>query len=352
MEEIAETPAVSVPERVLLVKLSSLGDIIHSLPVLTALRQRWPDARLDWLVDDTYRELLEGHPDINEVITFPRQRLRTLKQVLGRPCELHRFLRDIRRQKYDIVIDLQGLFRSAFVAAVAGGRLRVGFARGREMSPLFYHKRVAVPHKGLHAVDCYLLLAEAAGAGPTSPVRFELPVHPEADRRAARLLVDGDAPNIVISPATRWETKCWPIAYHAELADRLVRELQARVYFLGSTVDRPRIETIQTRMSSESTNLVGTSLPDLVALIRRAEVVVAGDSGPMHIASAVGTPVAALFGPTSPAYSGPYGGRSRVLRAGVPCAPCFLKQCAAHDCMKALSVEQVFEAVRELPDER
>jgi len=209
-----------------MIKLSSLGDIVHALPVLHALKRRWPEARVDWLVDESYARLLAGHPELDEVIALPRRRS-------SAPGRLAGLVRELRAREYDTVVDLQGLFRSGLLAALAGGRLRAGFANGREFSPLFYNLRVQVPAVDMHAVDRYLLVAQALGAAGDREPEFTLP-EPEAARSyAAGVLRKNGALNVLVSPMTRWPTKCWPADRYAALADGLIGELQARVELDG-----------------------------------------------------------------------------------------------------------------------
>ena len=328
-----------------MIKLSSLGDIVHALPVLHALKFRWPQARVDWLVDETYAGLLEGHPELDEVVPLPRRRS-------SAPMRLAGVVRDLRARDYDTVVDLQGLFRSGLLAALAGGKLRVGFANGREFSPLFYNLRVEVPTMDMHAVDRYLLVAQALGASADGAPEFTLPEPEDARRVAEGALSEGGALNILVSPMTRWRTKCWPAERYAALADGLIGELQAKVCFLGSRADRRVIEGILVQMGKRAADLSGTTLPELVALIREADILVTPDSGPMHIAAVVGTPVVALFGPTNPVRTGPYTRKAKVLRAPLACSPCYRRRCRTIQCMKAITVDEVLGAVRELLDER
>lgn len=333
------------PRRILMIKLSSLGDIIHSLPVLHSLKEHWPQASVDWLVDESYRELLKEHPELDQVIPLPRGRF-------SRPGEVLHLLQALRHRRYDLVIDLQGLLRSGILSAAAGGRVRIGFASAREGSSLLYNIHVSVPSADMHAVDRYLLVAHALGASTNGAPSFVLPERRGARKYAAEVMPGGRMPDIAISPATRWKTKCWPSPRYAALADRLVKELKARAFFLGGDTDRKVITEIRNLMGGNAINLSGTTLTELVALIRRADLLVSPDSGPMHIAAAVGTPVVALFGPTNPARTGPYTRKAKVLQAHLDCLPCYRKRCESRDCMQAITVEEVFTAVRGVLDER
>lgn len=335
-------------ERLLIIKPSSLGDVLHALPAFHALRELYPRARIDWLVNREWAEILDGQPGLNATVPFDRRRL-------GRPSrfpEVVGFVRRLRATAYDLVVDFQGLFRSGALAVLTGAPLRLGFADGREGSPLFYTQRVPVPPGTMHAVEKNLLLPRALGwRGEAGPVRFQ----PDAqDRAAARgLVADGPGLRIVLHPVTTRVTKQWPIHQFATLALMLSTRLRAVVYVTGSEADREAL-AVWPEASGGTIMLAGrTSLRQLAALFEAVDCVVTNDSGPMHLAAAMGTPVVAVFGSTEPDRTGPYGNGHRIIRWPLWCSPCsdFARRCwnlwTPLACLRAIGADEVFTAVAE-----
>jgi lipopolysaccharide heptosyltransferase I len=317
----SSTPTPHSAPRILIIKPSSLGDIVHALPTVNGLRQKFPDAHIAWLVNDSLGSLLNRCPIINEVIPFPRHVYSQLPALVRR----------LRAAHYDLVLDLQGLLRSGLITAATGAARRVGLSDAREGSRLFYNEIVSVPR--LHAVDRYLLAARYLGC-PTTPVEFPLGLEGAAP---------AEPKPIAINPSARWPTKLWGDDKFAELIHSLPRD---RIVLTGSAAERERID----RLAPGCRNLAGkTDLLALAELYRRCAVVITNDSGPMHIAAAVGTPVIAIFGPTDPLLTGPYGRQHIVLRAGIPCSPCLNDRCTHQppmECMSSVTVAQVLAAAK------
>ncbi len=329
------------PTCILLIKPSSFGDIIHGLPVLAACKGHWPDAQIDWAVKREWAGLLTGHPLLRRAVFFP-----------GTAWEGLRAWPALRREGYDLVIDLQGLFRSGLYAALTGCPVRVGFDDGREGSSWFYSRRVKVSNGAVHAVDRCLDLVRRIGVttGPT-------PAFPVPDGKKQQEWVDGlwrrnqirDGEAVcIIHPSARWETKRWPAERFAQLADGLIAQERLRIMIVGSAAEASQIEEMSRQMSQPAINLAGqTDLLQLAALLRRSDLLVSNDSGPMHLAAAVGTPVVAIFGPTDPSRVGPYGDGHVVLRKEIDCSRCSRRACIRDAlCMRAIDVSEVFEAVR------
>ena len=338
--------------RILLIKPSSLGDIVHALPVLAALRHAYPDAHIAWLVGSSFAGLLAEHPLINEVIPFDRRRY---GRMLTSPSILREFLAfvgDLRRRRFDLVVDLQGLVRSGFMAWATGAKRRIGFADAREMAWAFYSQRVAVPGNAVHAVDKNCALASEMGLQISRP-EFPLPITPRArtamqDRLSAAGLTHGRF--IAVLPGARWESKRWTAEKFAELLCRLAATDPRPCVLLGAPDERPFAEQIRAA-GARAIDLVGsTSLAELAAALDLAEVVVSHDSGPMHVAAALGRPIVALFGPTDSRKTGPYQTSAHVLTHSVPCAPCMQRVCPLghQNCLRGLEIEAVLRAVREL----
>ena len=306
--------------RILIIKPSSLGDIIHALPTVNLIRRRFPQAHLAWLVNTAFASLLKHCPVIDEIIPFPRHELRRLPALVRR----------LRRDRYDLVVDLQGLLRSGLLAALTGAPRRVGLSDSREGARLFHNEIVPVPR--LHAVDRYLRAVQHLG-GEAGPVEFPLGLAPTLQSEGW----------IAINASARWPTKLWGDDKFAELIRQLPRD---RIILTGSAAEAGRIG----RLAQGCRNLAGkTDLFELAEWFRRCAVVVTNDSGPMHLAAAVGTPVVAIFGPTDPALTGPYGTGHTVLRVNLSCAPCFQDRCTqpnAMACMNGVSVAEVLQAVQ------
>lgn len=347
--------APAAPRRILLIKPSSLGDIIHALPVLAALRDAYPQAHIAWLVSTGFAPLLEGHPLLNEVIPFDRRRFGRMLQNPRAMVEFLAFLRGLRRRRFDLVLDLQGLVRSGFLAWASGARRRIGPADARELAWMFYTRRVDAAAPGLHAVERNLAVAEALQLRVRSP-RFPLGLRPEeraaADAKLAAASGGRDPRSFIAAlPGARWASKLWPTEHWAALLDLLAADGEPPVVLLGGPDDRTRADAIRSGTRTAPIDLVGrTSLRELLALLARADRVVCQDSGPMHMAAALGRPLAAIFGPTDPVRTGPYAQEVRVVRRPLDCAPCQRRTCPLghHRCMTELTPEQVRDALRAL----
>ncbi len=338
-------------ERILIIKPSSAGDILHALPVLRAVRGRFPSAHIAWLVAASFADLLSAEPELNEVIPFERHRFARLGRSAAVTRDFLAFVGAMRSRRYDLAIDLQGLFRSAFLARASGAPTRVGFAEAREFAPLFYTHRVRGGDAEMHAADRNRLVAVALGCDDSSTdVCLTLR---EADRAAAAALLEGAGARAadgcaVLAPATRWETKCWPAERYGRLA-RLIRERAGLSSVLvGGRADEAAGRAAEAASDGAAVNLCGrTTLRTLAAVVAGARVVVSGDSTPMHLAAAFGRPLVALFGPTNPRRTGPYGRDADVLRVDLDCSPCYLRRRAQcpyeHACMERLTVESVAE---------
>jgi len=343
-------------KRILIIKPSSFGDVIHALPVLKGLRRRYPRSRISWLVSTACADLLVGHPDLDEVIPFDRKRYGRIGRSWAVTWDFVRFVSRLRARRFDLVVDLQGLFRSGFLAWATGARARLGFARTREFAWIFYSQRIDVPLPDMHAVDRYYLLAEPLGFADV-PITFELPVDPEARRQVDRMLaangVGPDGCYVLIAPGTRWETKRWPTEHFAELIRRLRSGNGVAVVLAGSPDEADLATQVASAAGVPVANLAGrTTLQQMVALVDRAAAVVMNDTGPMHLAVALHKPLVALYGPTSPRRTGPYRRAGDVVRVELDCSPCYLKRLAdcphGHRCMRNLSPALVADRVRRL----
>jgi heptosyltransferase I len=341
-----------MPTRILLIKLSALGDVIQTLPALEALRAAYPAAEITWLVEEAAAPILASHPALETVLVSRRRAwLAAWRQPEKWPIvrqEFRHLAQALRRQPYDIVLDLQGLLKSAFWTFLSRSPRKIGFDCTRELSYLALTERLPPYDPDEHAIRRYLRVARHLGASG-EPVRFRLAVPAGTGQELESLWLEKPGPLIVMHPGTRWPTKHWPPESFAWLADALIRERRARVVFTGSSTDRTLISRIRAGMASSAEDLSGrTDLKALARLFYQADAAVTTDTGPMHLAAAVGTPVAALFGPTAPWRTGPFGSQHRVLRTNVPCSPCFQRRCPEPKCLSDLSVPEVLSAVNDM----
>ena len=335
--------------RILIIKPSSFGDVIHALPVLNGLRHRFPRARISWLVNHNCAELLDGQPALDEIIRFDRKRYGRIGRGLTVTADFVKFLGTLRARRFDLVLDLQGLFRSGFMALATGAETRVGFGNAREFAWAFYTHRVAVRDPDMHAVDRNWLFARALGFKHV-PIEFHLPVQRAAKAAVGRMLAEGGlAPGtayVLMAPGTRWETKIWPATHFADVARRLRDDHGLAVVLTGMGSEAPIAHRVAALTSKGVIDVAGrTSLAELIALVDGAAAVLMHDSGPMHLASALGKPMVAIYGPTSPLRTGPYRREDAVTRLDLPCSPCYLKHVAdcpyGHRCMHDLQPAEV-----------
>jgi heptosyltransferase-1 len=318
------------PRRILIVKLSSLGDMFHALPAVHCLKVGL-EAEVDWVTQPEYVDLLRCCPDVSHVIPFPR------RQLLSKAGA---FVRALRARDYDMVIDLQGLLKSAIVATLAKSWRVIGPSFYRERSNLFYHSVAGARNKDRHAVDENLDVVRYLGL-PVLPVQF--PVHfpaPPSDPNGVR---------VAIVPVSRGANKNWPVPNFIEVARRLQEEVGASIYLFGSAGDAEACERIRLaleagRPGSPVLNLAGrTTLVEMGARLSGMNLVIANDSGPIHMAAALEVPVLAVFGPTNPKRTGPYGRQHRVVTADVSCRPCYRRHCTQEvpECLAKVMPERV-----------
>jgi len=363
-------------ERILLIKPSAVGDVVHTIPVLAKLRARYPAARIDWLLTPPIAEWIQHHPALSGVVAFARGDYGRLWHSWSAAADLGHLLRTLRRNRYDLVIDLHGQFRSAVLSLVTGAATRIGFDRpratarqtSRQLPPAAYRHgwtgaregawvaythRIPIHNLDVHAVDRYLWIAPLLDL-PAGPPDFRMAVPAAADERITDLLRRHGLlarPLAVLAPGTIWETKHWHVEGFAQVAHHLDATGRA-VVLAGSAKERARCRSIAAACPGAWDLSGQTTLSDLAALIQRAEVCLTNDSGSMHMAVALGRPVVSVFGPTDPLWIGPYGRPRAVVHAGVPCAPCYLRalrRCPYdHRCMKEVTAPMVIERLEQV----
>lgn len=325
--------------RILVVKLSSLGDVLHALPTVAELKSQL-GAEVHWAVQPAFAPLVRRFACVDAVIEVPR------------PSDLRGFLRalrDIHARQYDLVADLQGLMKSAIVAHAARAPRRIGPSFAREGSRLLYHELAGPRNKDRHAIEeCLDLIRHLGLVMPAEP-RFPLDV-PAIDLNALAPLA-GDGPRIAVAPASRWESKNWPEEHFAAFVRHAVSRHNARVYLIGGGSDAPLADRIVAAADVPAANLCGRlPLAESLGALARCETLLTNDSGPMHMAAVLGVRCVALFGPTRPNRTGPYGAKHVVLRAE-GCPPCHRRICpkGTKTCLRSITPAMAEIAVFESP---
>jgi lipopolysaccharide heptosyltransferase I len=363
-------------ERILLIKPSALGDVIHTLPVLVKLRNRYPKARIDWLLTPAIADLIGHHPALSHVVPFPRHDFRHFGRRWSATKGLFDLLQTVRQTRYQLVVDLHGQFRSGVLALVSGAPVRIGFDRPRRQARensrrlvaeafvhgwtgtregawVAYTHRIPVPTLDVHAVDRYLWLKPLLALDDASP-DFLVPAPAPARTRIETLLGTfglAARPFAVLVPGTIWETKHWHPEGFAQVG-RYLLERGIAVVLAGSAPERLRCAAVA-QACPRAWNFCGlTTVSELAALLKCATLCVTNDSGSMHLAVALKRPVVSVFGPTDPIWIGPYQRPNAVVRANVPCAPCYLRKLHAcphgHACMREVTGPMVIEQLKRL----
>jgi heptosyltransferase-1/heptosyltransferase-2 len=340
--------------KILIIKPSSLGDVATTLPLLCDLRSAHPHAQIDWLLHPAFNALVEKHDALHALLPFDRKKLGAWFYKPSSFKALRRLLRTLRKTKYDAVIDAQGLLRSAIFTRLTSAPIRIGFGDAREAAPLAYTHKVWLPEGGkkMLAVDRMRALGKPLGTTPQAPADFRLPLQPAAVEKAAALLPADDF--VTIIPGARWNTKRWPLDRYTQIVQNLLAQGDT-VLLLGSPDEQPLCDQIQASIENRKSklenlkNLAGkTDLATMSALLARTRLLIANDSGPLHVAAALATPAVALYGPTNPAFVGPHGQLQNVLRHDVPCFPCRHRDCSHHSCMNGLTTDAVWQKTTEL----
>jgi heptosyltransferase-1 len=323
--------------KALVVRLSSIGDVVHTLPVLAALQRHAWEA--GWLVEPPSRPLLEDNPALAGVVAAPSRRTFAWGRALGA-------VRALRRGRYDAALDFQGLWKSAAWARLSGARRAVGWGRASRREPssaVLLHETVDRDDTG-HVIDKNLELLRALGIEAVGTREFPLPYKADAVARVDRGLAGIADPVAILNPGGGWASKLWPAERFGELARRLHALGLAPLVTWGPG-EQALADRVVAASGGRARRAFETTLVDYVELARRARVVVAADTGPLHLACAVGTPVVALFGPTDPARNGPFSREDEVVREVPPCAPCYSRTCPRHQgIMGTIEVEAVLEA--------
>ncbi len=334
-EEMPESAADSSPARackVLIVKLSSLGDLFHALPAVAALKERL-SAEIHWCTQEEYADLVGCFEDVDHVVPFPR------RDFFRRRKE---FRTELRKVHYDYVIDMQGLMKSCLVTLMADGDRKIGPSFSREGTGLLYPEKAVGKQKGRHAVQRAMDVLRYLKLAPLD-VEFRV--------RFPEVELKGGRPRVALVPASRWPTKTWSARAFADTARRMLRSGPMSFFIVGGPSDADLCSGIADDIGSCAQSLAGKySIPESGGVLGQMDLVITNDSGPMHIAAAVGTRVLAIFGPTDAAKTGPYGEGHKVLTADVGCRPCLSRRCSKDGipCLSGVTAERVAGAALEM----
>lgn len=325
----------------LIVRLGSLGDVVHAIPFAAALRGQFPRARIDWMVDPRYLDVLELVEGLDCRIGLDT---RAMLESAGRPGWV-RTVRELRRVEYDVVFDLQGLLKSALLARLAGAARVVGFRRAELREPaarLFYTSAVN-PRPAAHVIDKNLALLRAVGGGDRR-IRFPLTIPPSAVVDAvARRYAEGF---VLINPGAAWPNKRWPPERFGAVAAAIASAHGLRALVLWGPGEQPLAHAVAGASAGAAEVSPPTTVRELAGLARAARLVISGDTGPLHVAGAVGAPLVALFGPTRPERNGPWSPHDLALSRVDRCACLYERRCRRdRPCIDDITVEEVLAAV-------
>ena len=329
-------------KNILIVKLSAIGDVIHAMPVAHAIKETYPEAHITWVVEPPAYDLLAMNPDIDEIILFKKKEFKSIGGFLENYGPLKK---EIQKRNYDVVLDLQGLFKSAAIAYLAKAPRKLGMCNMRELSDKISQPVIGANAKG-HVIERYLDVARAIGCKAEN-VEFSLNVpEMEADLTRMRFSQAGanmGNPYVVLAVGANWPNKRWPEENFAKLTDWLYTKRLIPVLVGGGAVDEQRAAAISEQSEIPPVNLVGqTNLRQLVYTIQQAQLVIGGDTGPVHLASGLKVPTIMLMGPTDAARNGPYGQLANAIEVDRSCKHCWKRVCPDNkDCLSAIELDQV-----------
>jgi len=345
--------------KILILRLSAVGDVIRTLPAVKALKEYYPSSSITWVVEEPSRALLESQPEIDEIILFPRKRwadgIKSVQRIWTTITEMRAFVLGLRRRGFDVVLDFHGILKSGLISFLSGSPKRIGFDRrsAKEGNSIFSNVRVKLSEERMSRFQKNFALLKGMGL-EVKNLHPELHI-PTRDREYVRLFFNKIStslkrPFIAIHPGTSQKTlyKRWMPIQYARLADRLIRELKATVIFTWGSEELSWVEGIQKEM--EEPSILGPrteSLTQLGEVYGHCDLYIGGDTGPMHIASLMGIPVVVIYGPTDPIVNEPFGEHKKV-RKQVGCNPCRNRSCKELTCLKMITVDDVFKATEEI----
>lgn len=332
-------------ERILIVKLGALGDVVQSLPVLSTLRTCFPKSYIGWVVEEAAVPILQGHPDLDDLILLERKRLKGFKAI----SYVRQWIRLLREKRFDAAFDLHNLLKSGIITYVSGASIRVGFRKIREGNFIFMNRWIKPGLIHQHAVEKYLSLLSPLGIDETQWVhRFPLFWHSKDEVVIERFLeMSGLSQKdalVAINPCANWLSKRWKYDRYAAVADGLAKENGVGIVILWGPGEFPLAEAVLNAMSEKATIAPQTSIKEFMALIKRCRLLISGDSGPLHIAAALGVPTVSLYGPSDPRRNGPYGEGHIVIQSSVSPAKHWQIKERGNRWMETIAMERVLEA--------
>ena len=342
-------------KKILILKFSALGDVVHALPVAATLRESLPDSHISWMLEERFQNIVQDNPDIDEIIPLRTKvwrknwNAKSLREILDT-------IKTLRQHKFDLVFDFHGLLKSGIIARLSGAKTRVGFHRNNckeKISTLFTNSRAPFMAEGLHVVDMYLTLLQTALSKVKETKRFPLQVPDEGDKKIASFFDQHEEltarPIIAINPGAGFESKQWELDRFAELADRISKELGFSIMLTWGPGEESKVKQISSYMKQQSWIAPPTSILESIALYKRMALLVSCDSGPLHLGAAVGIPTVSIFGPTDPVRNGAYGINHEAVYKVLACSFCWKKACplGTKECMKQVNVDEVFQVVKQ-----
>jgi heptosyltransferase I len=350
MKRISEASLQDVnARRICLIKPSALGDVVQTLPLLPVLKERFPNAQISWVINSGLRELLEDHPQIDDLISYHRH---------GSWKDSLKLLRELRQRKFDLVFDLQGLLRTGIMTFATRAKVRVGLESAREGSSAACHITLSDTNRLMPAHLRYWRVAEALGLGNRNR-ETHIAISPAHQHWASQRLSNLRRPVLTLNPGARWVTKRWPIEHFASVAAKATRQFGFSIVIVGSESERVltmQLEHLLKRFvpTAKIENLAGeTSLKQLAAVLQTSDALLTNDSGPMHLAAGLGTPVLGVFTCTDTERSGPPGRAHELVTTNLSCAACYKKQCRYRGkkkmaCLEEITVDRVWQKFTEL----
>lgn len=335
-------------QKIIIIKLGSIGDIVHTLPTLNALREKFPNAYISWIAKEEFSGLLLQHPSLDQVIplSFTGSRIKVITGVF-------KIIRKIRKERYDVLLELQGDLRGGLISFLSGVPLRLGYCAGssrvEKISTIFNNVKIR-EGKG-HILESNLNFAKKLGAKPEK-ISFCLYAG-EGEREYIGSFLEREGINnkkiVIVHPGTTWITKRWPVKSYAHLIDKIKAHFDdIEVIITYSPNEKELAEKLKGIAQYPPLISPPTTLRQLVALIERCIIFISSDTGPLHIAAGLGKKVIGLYGPIDPVRNGPYGTESIIIRKDINCSPCWRKKCTELTCMKSITVDEVFNAFRQI----
>jgi heptosyltransferase I len=340
------------PRSICILRLSSIGDVIHTLPVAHLLKERFPSARITWVAEKGMSALLNHHPAVDQLLLVDTKkwRKRIFSPVVWK--ELYSFFRYIRMQGFDLALDFQGAFKSAILARFSGATRRIGMARSdrkEKWSSIFLNEFSGPTKNKKHIIEKNLALLESVGIHSEAlPLHFHIHPEEEAVEYVEQELRKLELENFVlINPGGGWVTKLWDEDKFAQLIDLIYNDLHIPSLILWGPGERHLADKIMRKCITPAMVSFSTNLSELIALVSKSRLMVSGDSGPLHLASALGIPVVGLYGPTDPLRNGPWNPHDSTCTIRYECSPCYLRVCPIGiQCMKKMEVPQVLDSVK------